>query len=782
MPKARNKNSTRASRPKKSSSKKKASRKASRKPKKNRISWKRIFLFSLIIVSFTSILYLWYLDRIIDQRFDGEVWARPSRVYARPLELFVGLKLKPEELTNELKLADYQPVADVNQPGQFSLDDGLFEIYSRAFHFSDHYQPEEKIRLQIRDREIISVDNLSTDTELDFYQLTPVMIGSYLPGNGEDRRVVNAEEIPQDLIDILLAVEDRRFYSHLGINPLSIMRAFLANIRAGKTVQGGSTLTQQLAKNMFLTPERSLVRKINEAIMSLLLEWHFSKDSILTAYVNEVFLLQQKNTAVHGFALASRLLFKQPLKQLSKDKLALLVGMVKGPSLFNPLSNPQRALKRRNQVLKVLLNDQQIDKTEYEILSKKPLSVVKRLPPVNPFPAYLDLVKKQLKRNYSAEDLAEKGLSIFTAFDPLKQKQLEDGLKRGLARFDNKDIQSAVVIADYLDGDLLALAGDRDTDFPGFNRAILAQRPIGSLMKPMLLYGLLQSGKTLATTVEDRPIRIKQSNNEVWSPQNYDKKLHGKMTLYEAFVNSYNLPFVHLGVEVNALQTLTHNLQKINLLRQSVVYPSILLGAALMTPFEVAQMYQVIANSGYFTPLTTIRQVMDGDNKVLTRIPLYSEEIYDRQTMIQVQRALIGVAEEGTARYLKTRYPQKTFAGKTGTTNDLRDSWFSGFSDRYLTVVWLGNDDNQPINLTGSSGALRVWADIMQNMDDLSVKLGVEPDLVWEYIDRKKGGITRSNCAGSVQLPFKKGTLPDFKSSCSSNFLENGLNWLQEHL
>lgn len=766
--------------PKKSTGKK-TSRKKKSRTKTTVLNWKkRLFIvFALAIALLLG--HVWSLNNLIEQRFDGETWARPSRVYARPLELYAGLKINPQQLMLELKLADYQAVERVTRPGHYSFNNNIFDIYSRDFYFSDHHQQEAKVRLKFRNEEVMEMIDLTHQITLEFYQLTPAIIGSYLPGNGEDRLVIEVDDMPPELIDILLAVEDKKFYSHMGVSPLAILRALLANIRAGKTVQGGSTLTQQLAKNMFLTPERSLIRKINEALMSLMLEARFSKDAILAAYLNEVFLLQQKNTAVHGFALASKLLFKQPLRDLPKHKLALLVGMVKGPSVYNPLVNPQRATERRNLILRVMQSHKQISQGEYKTLSKRPLGVTSRLPPVNPYPAYLDLVKKQLKNSYSTSDLAEKGLHIYTVFDPIKQRQLEQGLQQGLNRFNDKQIQSAVVMADYLNGDLIALTGDRDTDFPGFNRAILAQRPIGSLIKPMLLYGLLQSGKTLASKVEDRPIRIKQSNDLVWSPQNYDKKLHGEMTLYQAFVHSYNLPFVHLGVEGNGLKTLTENLQKINLLKQQVIYPSILLGATLMTPYEVAQMYQVIANSGYFTPLTTIRNVMDNQHEVLTRIPLHSDEVFGRQTMVQVQRALIGVAEEGTARYLKSRYSEKVLAGKTGTTNDLRDSWFSGFSNRYLTVVWLGRDNNKPINLTGSSGALRVWADIMGKLDIKSVKLGADPTLEWNYIDRLQGGKSGENCEGSVLLPFKKGTQPDFNSDCTKNYLEKGIRWLQEH-
>lgn len=726
--------------------------------------------------------YSLYLDRIIQQRFDGDTWAKPSRVYARSLELYVGLQLSTEQLMNELRLADYKPVKQVAAVGQFSRDGDVVEFFAKPFQLpgQTEAQATNHIRVRFDNNQVAELRNLDIGKEVDFYPLTPAIIGSFIPGNGEDRLVVEDDQIPDELIDILLAVEDRMFFTHIGINPLSIMRALVANIKAGRTVQGGSTLTQQLAKNLFLTPERSLIRKINEALLSLMLEFRFDKKTILAAYINEVFLLQQKSTSVHGFALASKLLFKQPLRDLSTDRLALLVGMVKGPSVYNPIANPDSALKRRNQVLKVLLNDGQISQTAYSHLSAKPLGVVKRLPTVNRFPAYLDLVKKQLNSNYSADDLSNKGLNIFTAFDPLRQQQLEQGLARGMSRFDNKDIQSAVIMTDYLSGDLVALIGDRDTDFPGYNRAIMAQRPIGSLIKPMLLYGLLKSGSTLATVVEDSPIRIKQSDDRIWEPQNYDKKLHGKMTLYNAFIHSYNLPFVNLGVEKNALQTLTENMQKIHLQKQSVVYPSMLLGAIQLTPFEIAQMYQVIANSGYFSPLTTIREVTDDHFKVLSRIPLTSQEVFDRRVMIQLQRALIGVTEEGTARYLKSRFGEKTFAGKTGTTNDLRDSWFAGFANRYLTVVWLGDDENHPIGLTGSSGALRVWSDIMEKVNDSSLKLTADPELEWIYVNELTGGKTRKGCELSALLPFEKGTQPDFSTECKQNLLDRGIRWFQD--
>ncbi len=744
------------------STKKKASKKASQQRQHPWFKW------LLAGFSLAFLVYLLYLNKLIDDRFDGDTWEIPSRVYARPLELYPGAKLDAESLVYELGLSTYQSVTGKPEVGQYRKVNGYIELRSRQFEFSDQFEPSHHVRVEFDSGRISRIVDLSNAANLTLLRLPPVIIGSYHPRNGEDRSLLNDDEIPPELIDILIAVEDRKFFQHFGINPVSIGRALLANIKAGKTVQGGSTLTQQLAKNLFLTPERSLIRKINEAFMALLLETRFSKDAILTAYLNEVFLLQQNKISVHGFALASRMLFKQSLNHLSTDKLALLVGMVKGPSRYNPIKHPEITLKRRNLVLRIMRDHSLIDESNYQVLIKTPLNTVNHLPAVNPFPAYLDLVKRQLKRNYSADELSARGLRIFTPFDPLAQRQLEQGLKAGLKRFNDDKLQTAVIISDYLNGDIRALVGGRDVDFPGFNRAVMAQRQIGSLIKPLLLYSLLEGNtRSLATLVEDKPVRIRQSNGEIWEPRNYDRKLHGRMSLYQAFVNSYNLPFVNLGVN-GGLEALTDNLEKIRLLKHNIVYPSLLLGTTAMSAFEVSQMFQVIANNGYFTPLITIRLVTDAENHELKRNPVDSLKLFDQSTMLQVQRALVGVAEEGTARYLRQRFESKTLAGKTGTTNDTRDSWFAGFTERLLTVVWLGKDDNSPVNLTGSSGALRVWADIMSRKDFAAFKLTRDDELEWRHIHRREGGLTRDACADSVLLPFRKDQIPTRRSNCES--------------
>jgi len=710
-------------------------------------------------------VYLGYLNHLINARFEGDTWALPSRVFARPLELYPGLVLTTEQLEYELGLSSYLQVNAEPLAGQYRRLGESIELHARAFDFAGELQPDRLLQVFFDNGRVTALTDSANGTDLPLFRLPPVIIGSYYPGNGEDRLLLAEDEVPQALLDALIAVEDRKFYQHYGLSPKAILRALLANLEAGKTVQGGSTLTQQLAKNMFLTPEKSLLRKANEAFMALLLELRFDKKTIITAYINEVFLLQQKRIAIHGFARASRMLFRRSVEHLEPQHLALLVGMVKGPSRYNPFKAPEKATSRRNLVLKIMFEQGLLEEPQYKAAAAAPLGIVTRLPGVNPFPAYLDLVKRQLQASYSSDELSRRGLRVFTAFDPLVQRNLELGLARGLQRFNQPELQVAVVITDYLSGDIQALVSDRETDYPGFNRALMAQRPIGSLIKPLLLYSLLQGDLTLASKVRDEPIRIRQSDGKIWEPRNYDRELHGEMSLYQAFIRSYNLPFVSLGVD-GGLEVLAQNLAKIKLLKHDVIYPSILLGTTAMSAYEVAQMFQVIANNGYFTPLTTIRSVNDQQHHNLERIPLESHKLFDQARMIQVQRALIGVAESGTASYLQQRFSGRNLAGKTGTTNAARDSWFAEFTQRLLTVVWLGRDDNQPINLTGSSGALRVWSDIMELQGFESFKLSQDGSLKWRSINPENGGIVQKSCANGVLLPFPQGRLPATKSAC----------------
>ncbi len=718
----------------------------------------------LLALGFFS-LYIGYLNYLINDRFDGDTWALPSQVYARALDLYPQLPLSSDDLVRELELSSYLAVSSKPDSGQYQVSQNTLELHTREFKFSDQIQAPRALTVGFNKSGIEFIKDATTGRPIKLFRMPPLKLGSYYPDSDEDRLLLAESEVPAILMDTLIAVEDRKFRDHWGLDFSAIMRAMAANLKAWRAVQGASTLTQQLAKNLFLTPEKTLLRKVNEAFMSLILEVRFSKQTIITAYINEVFLLQQNNIAIHGFARTSRMLFRRDVSHLEPQHVALLVGMVQGPSRYNPYLHPEAATRRRNRVLDVMLSHDLLNPDQHQQARASALGITDRLPGVNPFPAYLDLVKRQLRKSYTNQELTQRGLRIFTTFDPLVQHKMERGLARGLKRFQQPELQAAAVITNYLNGDILAMASDRVSDYPGFNRALMAQRPIGSLIKPMLLYSLLDSDLTLGSKLIDEPIEIQQSNGNIWAPRNYDRKLHGKVSLFQAFVRSYNLPFVKLGV-TGGLEKLVQNLSQMNLLKHEVIYPSMLLGTSAMSAFEVSQMFQVIANNGYYTPLTTIRGVTDRRHRTLERVPVESHKLFDQARMIQVQRAMVGVAEQGTARYLKNRFPEKTLAGKTGTTNEARDSWFVGFSQQKMAVVWLGRDDNSPINLTGSSGALRVWADIMAELGFESFKVSRDDGVSWHYMNPKTGGITPDVCTNSVLLPFPKDRVPSRLSFC----------------
>ncbi|MFT5504185.1 MAG: penicillin-binding protein 1B [Gammaproteobacteria bacterium] len=699
--------------------------------------------------------YLGYLNYLVNQRFEGTTWATPSRVYARSLELYSGLSINPGRLQAELNRGLYHPVKLVSKPGQYSVSGKSMTVFLRQFDFPSAVQESKIIRIDWQLDQVSAIRGISGDQVIEIIRVPPLVLGSYYPDSDEDRSLLKFNKIPTRLLKILLLIEDRRFFEHWGINPSAIGRAFLANIKAGKTVQGGSTLTQQLAKNLFLNREKSLTRKINEAILSILLEIRFDKQTILQAYVNEVYLAQHNKIAIHGFAQASRLLFGRTIDQLDDADLALIVGMVKGPSLYNPVKHLKNATKRRNLVLQVMNENGLLDFDAYTLAKNKPIRTNQNIPGINPYPAFLDLVKRQINRHVESDKVSNHGLRIFTTFDPIVQQGLEKGLKSGLKHLGKADLQSAVIITDYLNGDILAMTGDSQVDYPGFNRALLAQRSIGSLIKPLLLYSVLDNRTHLASIVSDQAISIRQSDGKIWSPRNYDRKTHGEITLYQAFVKSYNLPFVHLGIN-GGLKALANNLNRLNLLKQKNIYPSLLLGTTPMSVFEVAQLYQVIANNGYFTPLTSIREITTAENVIINQTPIVSHQLFDAEKLAQVHRALIGVTEEGTAKYLKSRMPDKILAGKTGTTNDTRDSWFVGFGQQLMAIVWLGMDQNESTGLTGSSGALRIWADIMDHQNLQSFSISANEKLNWKQVNRFNGSATRSGCSDSVLLPFTR--------------------------
>lgn len=727
-----------------------------------------------------------YLDAIVQEKFSGKRWTVPAKVYARPLELFVGLKLAKDDFLKELDALGYRRESASNGPGSASVAGSTVELNTRGFQFYEGAEPARLIKVRFSGDYVAGLSQ-GSGANLAVARLEPLLIGGLYPAHHEDRILIKLDQAPPYLVDTLVAVEDREFFNHWGVSLKSIARAIWVNATAGQLRQGGSTLTQQLVKNFYLTNERSITRKATEAMMAVLLEMHYDKREILEAYLNEVFLGQDGQRAVHGFGLASQYFFSQPLSELKLHQVALLVGMVKGPSQFNPRRNPERALERRNLVLDLLAEQGVVTAEEAAAAKAKPLGVTPRGSMADSsYPAFLDLVKRQLREDYRDEDLTEEGLRIFTSFDPILQSKaetaLEETLKRLAGRKGVDEVESAMVVSNPETGEIQALIGSRQPRFAGFNRAIDAVRPVGSLIKPAVYLTALErpSQYTLTSWVQDEPFSVKGQGGQVWTPQNYDRQAHGTIFLYQGLANSYNLSTAKLGLDIgvpNVLKTL----ERLGVSREWPAYPSMLLGAGALSPMEVATMYQTLASGGFNTPLRGIRSVLTAEGEPLKRYPFQIQQRFDPGAIYLVQNAMQRVMREGTGRSVYSQLPASlTLAGKTGTTNDSRDSWFAGFSQDLLAVVWLGRDDNGKTPLTGATGALQVWTSFMRKADPLPLDMPMPENVIQAWIDPRTGQGSDSSCPGAVQMPYIRGSEPAPGQACGAGApVDSVMDWVR---
>lgn len=740
----------------------------------------RWILLGLILFTATFSAYIYYLDNEVRTSFEGKRWAVPARVFARPLEIYPDMTLTPDQFENELRVLAYHQTESPKQPGSYSRRGNHFVVISRAFSFWDGDEPSLPIRLDFVDGQLASLRHAYQGAQLPLVRLDPGIIGRIYPSHTEDRVLVKLDEVPPMLTRALITVEDREFYTHKGISLRSIARAMWANIRAGSTVQGGSTLTQQLIKNFFLTDERTLWRKFNEAIMALLIERHYEKYEILEAYVNEIYLGQDGQRSIHGFGLASYFYFEKPLNKLGVDQIALLVAMVKGPSYYSPRRYNERALTRRNLVLQLMYEHSAITEVDLENLKVKPLGVTTRTrSSITSYPAFMDLVRRQLRRDYKEEDLTSEGLQIFTTLDPVVQFESEKALtnrveKLGKSRdTEDSELQAAAVVISVESGEVLSMIGDRNPRFAGFNRAIDAVRPVGSLIKPAVYLTALQQPEryTLATMLDDGPLTLEQDNGDIWAPENFDHEYHGNVPLITALSKSYNLPTARLGLDLGVPAVIS-TLNKLGVQREMNPYPSLLLGAVELNTLEVAQMYHTMASGGFRTPLRAIRAVMTAKGQPLSRYPLSVEKVVDASSIYLLNIALKNAVKNGTGQAVYNRVPHSlVIAGKTGTSDDLRDSWFAGYTGDKLGVVWMGMDNNTPAGLTGANGALRVWADIFRAVQAVS-ETEVQPENIeLVTIDHESGLLADDNCEGALQLPFIRGSAPQQLAPCARGYV-----------
>lgn len=705
-------------------------------------------------------VYAVYLDGKIRTKMNGQVWQLPAEVYARIESIKIEENLTLEQTKTALLDNGYRQVSQIVAPGDFKFEGNNIVVLRRAFPFPESPEAQRVLRLRFQNDKLTYIEDLGAQRLVEEFRLDPKLIAMLHSESDEERQALKLQQYPYFLIQALLLTEDKRFYQHDGISPMGIVRALVANYQAGRTVQGASTLTQQLVKNLFLSSEKSLSRKINEALMSLILDARYDKNRILETYLNEIYLGQNGSYQVHGFALASQFYFGRPIQEITPSQMALLVGMVKGPSLYNPWRHPEAALERRNVVLKLLQENHAISQSDYEFLVKQPLGVKEKGTIYRQQPAFMQALNLDLKNEFGENRSALlSGAKIFTTLDRKQQRSAEQAVINGLEDLENsdkkiKDLQAAIVVSEYRTGKVRAIVGDRLTQYAGFNRAIQTKRQIGSLVKPSIYAIALSDPKNfrLNTPIDNKPITIQVKGSAPWSPKNYDKRFSGSVMLMDALVRSLNIPTVNIGMKFGLRKVIAKQKEMGWDKADIPVYPSMLLGSYSISPYDVTKSYQVLANNGLKVPLTTIESITGFDGKPLYQrnIGEVSKQVLPEEATTQTLYAMQQVVERGTARSLQSEFADLRLAGKTGTTNNARDTWFVGIDGENVATVWLGKDNNADTHLTGSSGALYVYKEYIRRALPPKFSLPKVKDIQWVGIN-SYGSIT---CESGRQIPM----------------------------
>ncbi|MBG0694648.1 bifunctional glycosyl transferase/transpeptidase [Enterobacter roggenkampii] len=733
-----------------------------RKPRGKR-GWFWLLLKLFIVFVVVMAIYGVYLDQKIRSRIDGKVWQLPAAVYGRMVNLEPDMSITKNEMVKLLEATQYRQVSKMTRPGEFTVQANSIEMIRRPFDFPDSKEGQVRARLTFDGDRLDTIENMDNNRQFGFFRLDPRLITMLSSANGEQRLFVARNGFPDLLVDTLLATEDRHFYEHDGISLYSIGRAVLANLTAGRTVQGASTLTQQLVKNLFLSSERSYWRKANEAYMAVLMDARYSKDRILELYMNEVYLGQSGDNEIRGFPLASLYYFGRPVEELSLDQQALLVGMVKGASIYNPWRNPKLALERRNLVLRLLQQQQVIDQELYDMLSARPLGVQPRGGVISPQPAFMQLVRQELQSKLGDKVKDLSGVKIFTTFDSVAQDAAEKAAVEGIPALKKQrklsDLETAMVVVDRNSGEVRAMVGGAEPQFAGYNRAMQARRSIGSLAKPATyLTALSQPNQyRLNTWIADAPISLRQPNGQVWSPQNDDKQFSGQVMLVDALTRSMNVPTVNLGMSLG-LPAIVDTWQKLGVAKDQLhPVPAMILGALNLTPIEVAQAFQTIASGGNRAPLSALRSVIAEDGSVLYQSFPQAERAVPAQAAYMTLWTMQQVVQRGTGRQLGAKYPGLHLAGKTGTTNNNVDTWFAGIDGREVVITWVGRDNNQPTKLYGASGAMSIYQRYLANQSPVPLNLVAPEDIVDMGVDSSGNFV----CGGGMRTLPVWTTNPD---------------------
>ncbi len=773
------------------SRKKKRSVKKRKKPVLKRISqsisqrrrFRAVLALSLVFLT-VFCLYLFKLDRKIVSRFEGERWRLPSKIYSDTFSLYPGCAYKGVFLYDRLKRLGYQSTERKTiKQGEYFIGRGYIDIHLHDFLYPQGQFEGFPVRLKIKKGRIKNMLDLRTSKVIFSVDLEPELITGLFEQVWEERRLVTLKEVPESVINAVIAIEDRRFYQHMGLDFRAIVRAMTVNVKAHRIVQGASTLTQQLVKNFFLTPKRTLTRKAQEALMAMVLELRYSKDKILEAYLNEIYFGQKGSQGIYGVGEASKFYFGKSVKKLSLPESAVLAGLIRSPNLYSPHKDRKKIRKRRDHVLKQMRHLDMISEKQYRQASTASVEVRAFLPERNDAPYFVDYLVKELEREYSLDILTSEGLLIFTTLDIEMQRKARKSVQKGLARLEARypsrlrpskgksrgPLQACLVALEPQTGFVRAMIGGRDYKKSQFNRVVQAQRQPGSLFKPIVFATALEGDHgnrpdfTPASLLQDEPIRVRCKDGP-WVPRNFNDQYFGEVTLRTALEKSLNCATVWLSQQLE-LESIIETARRLGLSTTLEPSPSIVLGAFEAIPLEVASAFGAFANHGALSKPRAIKMVLDKDGDLLERKSLELQEAVSPEVAYLITNILKGVFERGTARSVAGKISIPV-AGKTGTTNNSRDAWFAGYTPQLSALVWVGFDQPAGIGLGGSQAALPIWADFIKSLSgQLSSEDFLAPPGIERYkIDRVSGLLATSVCTETFKEAFIIGTEP--KETC----------------
>lgn len=695
----------------------------------------------------------------------------PLLIYGAPHWLKPGEPVIETGLFDRLHRLGYRVVPSVQAPGDYAASNEAIDLYLHAQ--DENHQPPRRVLLELKEGVIANVVAGQEGEPLPFVTLEPPLLSGMRGGSRQVREWVPYGRIPPLIIKSVLAVEDRRFFSHYGVDPVAIGRALWANLTRGAVVQGGSTITQQLAKNLFYSPQRTMERKLREVVAAFVMEWKYRKEEILESYLNEIYLGHAGSVSIYGIGEAAHRYFGKPLEALSIDEIALVAGLIKGPNTYSPTKNLDQATHRRNVVLRRLRDEGVLSEEGWQEAVKKPVRVSLPEDVMTDAPYFVDYLLRQVEAG-TGMGIPE-GARIYSTLDPFMQQLAAEALHNGLAKLEQQypalreegaPLQGAVVVLESRTGHLRAMVGGREYRASQFNRAAQAHRQAGSLFKPFVYLAAFEAaraegnaGVTPATMLADEPVSF-ESGTGPWSPQNYDRQFHGPVTVRAALEQSLNVPAVRTAhrIGIGSVNRLLRGFGIEGALPENL---SVALGSASVSLLEITAAYGGLANAGVMVHPVALTKLVRESGETVWSPTLDRHQAVSAQGAYLATSLLKGVLDRGTGAKARAWGLRGPAAGKTGTTDGYRDAWFVGYTPELVIGVWVGFDDERAIRLTGSQAALPIWVEVARRLIPAdSPDFLVPSGIVSRTIDPRTGQLATAQCPEQVTEVFLEGTEP----------------------